>query len=76
MISFGSDTSYRKQSVVNRRMFILSAAKVLVFGGMVAKLFTLQINENKKYLTLSDKNRLRVKLPPIRGDFQDFLEIR
>ena len=73
MISFGSDTSYRKQSVVNRRMFILSAAKVLVFGGIVAKLFTLQINENKKYLTLSDKNRLREwKLPPIRGDFQDF----
>ena len=73
MISFGSDTSYRKQSVVNRRMFILSTAKFLVFGGIVAKLFSLQINQNKKYLTLSDKNRLREwKLPPIRGDFQDF----
>ena len=73
MISLGSDTSYRKQSVVNRRMFILSAAKILVFGGIVAKLFSLQINQNKKYLTLSDKNRLREwKLPPIRGDFQDF----
>ena len=73
MISFGSDTSYRKQSVVNRRMFILSTAKILVFGGIVAKLFSLQINQNKKYLTLSDKNRLREwKLPPIRGDFKDF----
>lgn len=73
MISLGSDTSYRKQSVVNRRMFILSAAKILVFGGIVAKLFSLQINQNKKYLTLSDKNRLREwKLPPIRGDFQDY----
>ena len=73
MISSGSDTSYRKQSVVNRRMFILSAAKLFVFGGIVAKLFSLQINQNKKYLTLSDKNRLREwKLPPIRGDFQDF----
>tara|TARA_A100000164_G_scaffold99936_1_gene87291 strand:+ start:873 stop:2852 length:1980 start_codon:yes stop_codon:yes gene_type:complete len=73
MISGGSDTSYRKQSVVNRRMFILSAAKLFVFGGIVAKLFSLQINQNKKYLTLSDKNRLREwKLPPIRGDFQDF----
>ena len=40
MISFGSDTSYRKQSVVNRRMFILSTAKILVFGGIVAKLFS------------------------------------
>ncbi len=73
MISFGSDTSYRKQSVVNRRMFILSAAKIVVFGGIIAKLFSLQISQNKKYLTLSDKNRLREwKLPPIRGDFQDF----
>ena len=73
MISSGTDTSYRKQSVVNRRMFILSAAKLIVFGGITAQLFSLQINQNKKYLTLSDKNRLREwKLPPIRGDFQDF----
>ncbi len=73
MISSGTDTSYRKQSVVNRRMFILSAAKIIVFGGITAQLFSLQINQNKKYLTLSDKNRLREwKLPPIRGDFQDF----
>ena len=67
MISGGSDTSYRKQSVVSRRMFILSAAKLVVFGGIIAQLFSLQINQNKKYLTLSDKNRLREwKLPPIR----------
>ena len=73
MISGGSDTSYIKQSVVNRRMFILSAAKLVVFGGIIAQLFSLQINQNKKYLTLSDKNRLREwKLPPTRGDFQDF----
>jgi len=73
MISGGSDTSYIKQSVVNRRMFILSAAKIVVFGGIIAQLFSLQINQNKKYLTLSDKNRLREwKLPPTRGDFQDF----
>ena len=33
----------------------------------------MQINENKKYLTLSDKNRLREwRLPPVRGDFLDY----
>ena len=33
----------------------------------------MQINENKKYLTLSDKNRLREwRLPPVRGEFLDF----
>ena len=54
-------------------MFILSAAKVLIFSGIVARLFSLQINENKKYLTLSDKNRLREwRLPPVRGDFLDY----
>ena len=58
MIS-GGDTSFRKLNTINRRMFIISAAKVVVFTGIVTRLFSLQINENKKYLTLSDKNRLR-----------------
>ena len=72
MIS-GGDTSFRKLNTINRRMFIISAAKVVVFAGIVARLFSLQINENKKYLTLSDKNRLREwKLPPERGEFLDF----
>ena len=36
-------------------------------------MFSLQISENKKYLTLSDKNRLREwRLAPIRGEFEDF----
>ena len=41
--------------------------------GIIARLFSLQITENKKYLTLSDKNRLREwRLPPIRGEFLDY----
>ena len=72
MISQGS-TGIGKIKVINRRMFILSVAKILVFSGIVARLFSLQINENKKYLTLSDKNRLREwRLPPVRGDFLDY----
>ena len=39
MISGGSDTSYRKQSVVGRRMFILTAAKLIVFGAIIEQLF-------------------------------------
>ncbi len=62
-----------KLNTISRRMFILSTAKIIVFGGIVARLFSLQISENKKYLTLSDKNRLREwRLPPIRGDFLDY----
>jgi len=72
MLNVG-DTTIKKSKVINRRMFIISAAKVIVFTGIVARLFSLQINENKKYLTLSDKNRLREwKLPPIRGEFLDY----
>ena len=63
----------RKTDVINRRMFIIGAAKFIVFAGIVARLFSLQINENKKYLTLSDKNRIREwKLPPTRGDIVDY----
>jgi penicillin-binding protein 2 len=62
-----------KLNSINRRMFILAAAKIIILGGIVSRLFFLQVKENKKYLTLSDKNRIREwKLPPIRGDFQDY----
>ena len=56
-------------------MFIIGAAKFIIFTGIIVRLFSLQITENKKYLTLSDKNRLREwKLPPIRGEFLDYFE--
>ncbi len=62
-----------KLNSLNRRMFILASAKVIVLGGIISRLFFLQVKENKKYLTLSDKNRIREwKLPPVRGDFQDY----
>ena len=67
--NFGLDKLHK----INRRMFIVSVAKVIVFTGIVTRLFSLQINENKKYLTLSDKNRLREwRLPPVRGEFLDY----
>ena len=73
MISSSSDTNLKKLSTINRRMFIFSAAKAVIFFGIVGRLFSLQISENKKYLTLSDKNRLREsRLPPVRGEFQDY----
>jgi len=69
----GQDLGNRKLQVVNRRMFIIAAAKVVIFTGIISRLFSLQITENKKYLTLSDKNRLREwRLPPVRGDFLDY----
>ena len=67
------NSSIRKADIINRRMFIIGAAKVLIFAGIIGRLFSLQINENKKYLTLSDKNRIREwKLPPTRGNIVDY----
>jgi penicillin-binding protein 2 len=69
----GENLGVKKIQTINRRMFIIGAAKVIVFTGIIARLFSLQITENKKYLTLSDKNRLREwRLPPIRGEFLDY----
>ena len=71
----GENFGVKKVQTINRRMFIIGAAKFVVFTAIIARLFTLQITENKKYLTLSDKNRLRQwKLPPTRGEFLDYFE--
>ena len=67
------DDSFEKLHNLNRRMFIIIAGKVVIFTGIVSQLFSLQVNNNKKYLTLSDKNRIREwKLPPTRGEFHDY----
>jgi len=62
-----------KLNSINKRMFIIASAKVVIMLGIVSRLFFLQVKENKKYLTLSDKNRIREwKLAPIRGEFLDY----
>jgi penicillin-binding protein 2 len=69
----GGYLSTKKLHTVNRRMFIIGVAKAVVFSGIIVKLFSLQISDNKKYLTLSDKNRLREwRLPAVRGKFVDY----
>lgn len=71
----GEDFGVKKIHTINRRMFIIGAAKFIVFTGIIARLFSLQITDNKKYSTLSDKNRLREwKLPPVRGEFLDYFD--
>ena len=72
---FGENFNARKLQTINRRMFILGTAKVVIFTGIFTRLFSLQISDNKKYLTLSDKNRLREwRLPPVRGEFVDYFD--
>tara|TARA_A100001011_G_C14293521_1_gene837327 strand:- start:742 stop:2613 length:1872 start_codon:yes stop_codon:yes gene_type:complete len=70
---FNISDNVTKINTINRRLFLISIAKVVVFVGLSTRLFSLQIKEKNRYLTLSDKNRIREwKLPPIRGEFKDY----
>ena len=72
MINSSSD-NVKKLNSINRRMFITGSFKFFIMIGIVSRLFFLQVKENKKYLTLSDKNRIREwKLAPVRGEFHDY----
>ena len=72
MINSTSD-NVKKINSINRRMFITSSLKFFIMVGIISRLFFLQVKENKKYLTLSDKNRIREwKLAPVRGEFYDY----
>ncbi len=72
MINSSSD-NVKKLNLINRRMFITGSFKILIMIGIVSRLFFLQVKENKRYLTLSDKNRIREwKLAPVRGEFHDY----
>jgi len=68
-----SETFQNKANLISRRMFILSTIKVGVFVSIISRLFYLQISENIKYRSLSDKNRFREwKMVPQRGIIEDF----
>tara|TARA_Y100001970_G_scaffold93214_1_gene117533 strand:- start:5333 stop:7267 length:1935 start_codon:yes stop_codon:yes gene_type:complete len=70
MIRSGGESKVR---LIGRRMFIISAAKAVVVFGIIGRLISLQINESKKYKTLSDKNRFREwKFSPPRGLINDY----
>ena len=67
-----SETFQNKSRLITRRMFILSSLKVAVFVVIITRLFYLQISENIKWRSLSDKNRLREwKIAPQRGIIED-----
>lgn len=55
-----------------RRTIILGAAKTFAFGILAARLGYLQVIQRKKFQTLSDKNRISLRLLPAqRGEIMD-----
>ena len=68
-----SDNIQSKSKLISRRMFILSSIKIAVFVTIISRLFYLQISENIKWRSLSDRNRLREwKTVPQRGIIEDY----
>jgi len=66
-------SNVQKGRVISRRLFILIAAKLLLFAGITSRLYSLQISDRKKYEILSEKNRIREwKTPPQRGLITDY----
>ena len=73
MLNPGSGNTVIKSKLISRRMFLITTAKAVVMLGIIGRLVSLQITENTKYRTLSDKNRFREwKLAPERGVIKDF----
>ena len=72
MIQF-SEPFQNKAKLISRRMFVLSTIQISVFFIIIIRLFYLQISENLKYRSLSDRNRLREwKTIPQRGLIKDY----
>jgi len=72
--NFKTET-FSKTKMIGRRMFMISSAKVILALAIFGRLASLQINETKKYRTLSDKNRFREwRLAPRRGVIKDYFD--
>jgi penicillin-binding protein 2 len=60
------------QARFNRRVMLLGGAGALMFGGLAARLYTLQVLEQDRYRTLSESNQFSFRLqPPVRGRILD-----
>ncbi|EMP57430.1 peptidoglycan glycosyltransferase [Marinobacter santoriniensis NKSG1] len=65
------DTAAERR-LFQRRALVMLTVVVLALGGLMARMYQLQIVENDTYTTLSDKNRVQVQsVPPPRGLIYD-----
>lgn len=56
----------------SRRVAILGGTQLALFGVLAGRMYQLQVIESKKYKTLSDENRINLRLlPPPRGRILD-----
>lgn len=57
---------------LTRRALLIGGGKALIFGGLAARMYQLQVIEGDRYRTLAEENRINVKFhPPNRGVILD-----
>lgn len=62
----------RKEKIFTRRTLIVGALQFAFMGLLAGRLAWLQIVQGRRYKTLSDKNRINIKMiPPSRGQIVD-----
>lgn len=62
----------RDTKLVQSRLIVALVVVLLLTALLVGRLFVLQIEQNERYNTLSQENRIRVvPLPPVRGQIYD-----
>lgn len=62
----------KKKAVLTRRAFFLGGIKALAISSLLGRFYYLQMDKQKQYMVLSDKNRIRTTIiPPIRGLITD-----
>jgi len=61
-----------RQRVFTRRALLLGGAKLLLLGGLAARLYQLQVVEHERYALLAERNRIHVRpIVPDRGEILD-----
>lgn len=66
------DFEVDRQRMFSRRTLLLGAGQAALLGGLVARMYYLQITEGERYATLAEENRINLKLlAPPRGLITD-----
>lgn len=61
-----------RYAIFTRRTTMLAGGTLLLFGGLVSRLFQLQVTENQLYTKQSEENRVNIRLlAPLRGRILD-----
>jgi penicillin-binding protein 2 len=61
-----------RERMIGRRALMLGGAQLLLFGGLGARLYHLQVLERDRYAMLAEDNRINLRLlTPLRGEITD-----